>query len=61
MAMHQDPARDKFRHPTYARHLGTGIYRCGREGCDGRMRVVVQGNGRPNRYDRRECHKVSRH
>jgi DNA invertase Pin-like site-specific DNA recombinase len=55
------PERDKFRNPTHVKHLGVGLYRCGRDGCDGRMRVVVQGGGRPNRYDCRECHKISRH
>lgn len=58
--MFADPARDKFRNPTYAKHLGTGIFRCGRDGCDGRMRVVAQVD-RPNRYDCRTCHRVSRH
>ncbi|MCW2901715.1 MAG: hypothetical protein JWO67_3980 [Streptosporangiaceae bacterium] len=63
--MFKDPARDKFRNPTYARHLGTGIFRCGREGCDGRMRVVAQsvsgkGHHRPPSYSCRVCHKVSR-
>lgn len=58
--MHTDPGRDKYRNPTYVKHLGTGIYRCGREECGGPMRVVVQP-GRPNRYDCRGCHKVSRY
>lgn len=61
LAMYADPGRDKFRNPTYAKHLGTGIFRCGREGCDGRMRVVVQGHGKPNRYECRKCHMVSRY
>jgi site-specific DNA recombinase len=59
VAMFADPARDKWRCPGYARHLGTGLYRCGRGSCDGRMRVVSQA-GKANRYDCRECHKVSR-
>lgn len=60
VAMFGDPGRDKFRNPTHTKHLGSGIYRCGREGCDGVMRVAVQVD-RPHRYDCRECHKVSRH
>lgn len=60
VAMFADPERDKFRNSTHVRHLGTGLFRCGREGCDGRMRAAVQ-EGRPNRYDCRECHKISRH
>lgn len=63
--MFADPARDKFRNPTHAKHLGTGIYRCGREGCDGRMRVVAQSSGkdglvRPQAYSCRACFRVSR-
>lgn len=55
------PERDKYRHTSLTRHLGTGIYRCGREGCDGRMRVVIGASvGRPDRYDCRVCHKVAR-
>ncbi|MCU1529759.1 MAG: recombinase family protein, partial [Frondihabitans sp.] len=60
VAMFADPERDKFRNSTHVRHLGAGIFRCGREGCDGRMRVVHQ-EGRPNRYDCRVCHKLSRY
>jgi len=60
VAMFADPERDKFRNATYVRYLGSGIFHCGREGCDGRMRVVAQVD-RPSRYDCRECHRVSRY
>jgi DNA invertase Pin-like site-specific DNA recombinase len=59
VAMHRDPARDKFRNPTHVKHLGSGIYGCGRD-CDGVMRVVVHHGRRPNHYDCRKCHKLSR-
>lgn len=59
-ALFGSPERDRFRNSTAVKHLGTGVFRCGRDGCDGRMRVVVQ-TGRPNRYDCRGCHRVSRH
>ena len=59
-ALFASPERDKFRNTTGVKYLGSGLYRCGREGCDGRMRVVVQA-GRPPRYDCRECHKISRY
>jgi site-specific DNA recombinase len=58
VALYASPERDKFRNPKTIKHLGGGLYRCGR--CGGRMRVVVHA-GRPNRYDCRECHRVSRH
>ena len=54
------PERDKWRNPTHVKHLGSGLFRCGREGCDGTMRVAVEIN-RPNRYDCKTCHKISRH
>jgi hypothetical protein len=59
LALYRDPERDRFRNPKTLKHLGTGLFRCGREGCDGRMRIVVD-RGKPNRYDCRKCHKVSR-
>ena len=62
VALYADPARDKWRNSTGRRevkHLGTGLFRCGREGCDGRMRVV-QNVGREAIYDCRTCHKVGR-
>ncbi len=59
LAMFTDPGRDKFRNPKVARHLGSGIFRCGREGCDGRMRVATMASG-TKRYDCRECHRVCR-
>jgi DNA invertase Pin-like site-specific DNA recombinase len=58
--MFADPERDKYRNSTVTKHLGTGLFKCGRKGCDGVMRVVVQGADRPNRYDCRVCHRVSR-
>lgn len=59
VALFRDPERDKFRGTTKSKHLGTGIFRCGAEGCDGRMRAMVTG-GRQNRYGCRACMKVSR-
>jgi site-specific DNA recombinase len=53
-----DPQRDKYRNPTHVKYLGSGIYRCGRAGCEGRMRVVAYRYGAA--YGCRECHKVSR-
>jgi len=59
--LYTNPDRDRFRSPKTLKHLGGGLYRCGREGCDGRMRVVTEADKRrPNRYDCRECHRVSR-
>jgi len=60
--LYADPARDKWRNSTGRRevkHLGTGLFRCGRDGCDGRMRVV-KNVGREATYDCRTCHKVGR-
>lgn len=54
------PERDKFRNPTHVRHLGTGLFKCGREACGGVMRVILQGEGRRDRYTCRRCHRVSR-
>jgi hypothetical protein len=59
VAMFAAPERDKWRCPGYAKHLGTGLFRCGRPGCDGRMRVVVEA-GKLNRYNCRSCYRVSR-
>lgn len=57
-AMFADEERAKYRNPTHVKHLGTGLFRCGREGCDGRMRVVAYPQGAA--YSCRKCHKVSR-
>jgi site-specific DNA recombinase len=57
LARYNAPERDRWRNAATLKHLGTGIYRCGR--CDGRMRVVP-ASGKPNRYACRECHRVSR-
>lgn len=59
LAMYGDPARDRWRTPKVARYLGSGIYRCGREGCEGRMRVATTEH-RVKKYDCRNCHRVSR-
>lgn len=59
VALYGDPGRDKFRNPKHLKYLGGGLFRCGREGCGAPMRVVVHA-GKPNRYDCRECHRVSR-
>lgn len=58
VSMYGSADRNKWRQSTYVRHLGTGIFRCGREGCDGRMRVVAYPAGPA--YSCRKCHKVSR-
>lgn len=58
LAMFRSPERDKFRNPTHVKHLGTGLFRCGRKGCDGRMRVTYTPRG-PN-YACRACHKIAR-
>lgn len=52
--------RDKFRNSTVVKHLGAGLFRCGREGCTGRMRVSFK-DGRPSSYSCRLCLKLSRH
>ncbi|GAA5111408.1 recombinase family protein [Haloechinothrix salitolerans] len=55
--MFADPERDKFRNPKHSKHLGTGLFRCGR--CEsGRMRVTIQKGG--NDYGCRDCFRVSR-
>jgi site-specific DNA recombinase len=59
-ALFGSPERDKFRNSTATKHLGTGLYRCGREGCDGVMRVTPQRPGRPNSYNCRACFRTSR-
>ncbi len=58
-ALFGSPDRDKWRNSTAVKHLGTGIFRCGRDSCEGRMRVAVEA-GKPSRYDCRTCHRVSR-
>lgn len=58
LAMFRSPERDKFRNPTHVKHLGTGLFRCGREGCDGRMRVSY--TPRATDYSCRDCYKVAR-
>lgn len=58
VALFASPERDKFRNSTVVRHLGVGIYQCGRDGCTGRMRVVAS---QPPAYSCRVCHKISRH
>lgn len=59
LARYNAPERDRWRTPVTLKHLGSGLYRCGRDECDGRMRVVSEA-GKRNRYDCRECHRVSR-
>lgn len=59
VAVFADPARDKFRNPTHVKHLGTGIFKCGRPECGGTMRVLKDGD-RAAAYTCRKCHKVSR-
>ncbi|HEY2203663.1 MAG TPA: recombinase family protein [Pseudonocardia sp.] len=57
--MFADPARDKYRNATHVKHLGSGLFRCGRDGCEGRM-LVHQHPGREPAYACRTCLKVSR-
>lgn len=57
-AIFGSPERDKWRNSTHVRHLGTGIFRCGREGCEGRMRVVAYPHA--GTYQCRQCWGVSR-
>lgn len=56
----EDPNRDRWRHSTVVQHLGSGIYGCGREGCDGFMRIVHQSDGRPLQYGCGRCFKCQR-
>jgi DNA invertase Pin-like site-specific DNA recombinase len=58
-AKFDDPERDKFRHPRHVRYLGTGVYRCGRDGCAGRVRTVTERTGIVY-YDCSTCHKGRR-
>src|SRR5690606_8684111 len=58
-ALFDDPARRKYRQDTRVKHLGAGIYRCGRPGCSGRMRVLTP-KGRAPMYGCRECHRLTR-
>ena len=61
----KDPARRTSR-GSVRRYLGSGIYLCGREGCDGIMRVSTPTKGygsrakQPPRYQCRECLRVAR-
>lgn len=57
LAMFRSPERDKFRNSTHVKHLGTGLFRCGR--CDGRMRVHYTRQGATT-YGCRDCYGVSR-
>lgn len=57
-ALYASPERDRWRNPVGVRHLGSGIYRCGR--CGGRMRVVPAVGDRPTAYCCRDCFRVSR-
>lgn len=69
-SIHEAPSRDKLRHMAGERraskYLLTGIARCGREGCPGRMRVSGVGpaaaarNKRRPTYECRRCLRVSR-
>jgi len=57
-AMYASPERDKWRNSSTLRHLGTGLFRCGREGCEGRMRVVIRHDN--SDYACKSCMRVSR-
>ena len=54
------PGRGGFRNATHGAYLGSGIYRCGRPGCTGRMRVVRQAGKLEARYACRSCYGVTR-
>lgn len=57
-ARYDDPERDKYRHPAHVKYLGSGIYRCGYEGCEGRMRYSTrQDQAWQPRYQCRTCYK----
>lgn len=56
-ALYGAPDRDKFRKDTRVKHLGAGLYRCGRDDCDGVMRRVAHRGGM---YDCRTCHRTAR-
>ena len=59
--MYASPERDKFRSSKAVKYLGTGLYRCGREGCGGRMRLVgPRRPAAPSSYCCAQCHGVSR-
>ncbi|MFD4250404.1 recombinase family protein [Amycolatopsis thermoflava] len=60
VAMFASPERDKFRNPTHVKHLGPGLFRCGR--CGGRMRVLrrYRGSGLKSDYSCRDCLRLSR-
>lgn len=58
--MFSDPSRDKWRKGSVVKHLGSGIYRCGREECGGTMRVATPPSPKPRYYDCRTCHRVGR-
>lgn len=60
LALYADPARDKFRNSTSVKHLGSGLYRCGRPECGGTMRVIRQRD-LPPAYTCRACFKISRY
>ena len=63
-ALHEAPERDKLRHMSgeqrSSKYLLTGIARCGRVGCPGRMRSLAFGGKRPATYECRFCHGVAR-
>jgi DNA invertase Pin-like site-specific DNA recombinase len=54
-----DPNRRSAKGNT-RKHLGTGLYRCGRDDCSGTVKVNVPGKGRPNGYYCPDCNKVRR-
>lgn len=61
LAMLADPSRDRFRNDTRVRHLGTGIYRCGKAGCGGVVRVVWRrGPSHAPAYSCASCHGTTR-
>lgn len=69
-ALHEAPERDKLRHMAgeqrVSKYLLTGIARCGRQDCPGRMRVSGVGpaaaarNKRRPTYECRHCMRVAR-
>lgn len=63
-AIHEAPERDKLRHMSgeqrSSKYLLTGIARCGKPECPGRMRSLAFGGKRPATYECRFCHGVAR-
>lgn len=60
LALFGSAERDKYRNDTRTKYLGSGIYRCGRDECGGRMRVWMREPGVPLSYSCRKCFRIGR-